>query len=433
MPAMVQGLAEDAGKTTSYDSQIGIGAPLQWNYNNHETSQGTPYVDAFPAGNHNTLIITEAVPLQNHLSYSDTYDYANNFYSYAKSNNNSNPVKFYLYETWHCINSGIPSEEPNAENGCAWDNSANSTTLWHPRLLADFPLWSGIVTSVRDDNPTDTEIWMVPAGQAFYNLTTEINDGNVPGIAAVTELFADDIHLTNAGNYFVACVMYATVYGESPVGLTQSINNQWGSAFTDMPTTAQALVMQEIAWETVTDLTPWTGVSVTVPVEWAQNTEAEVLNNKVKISFAAAHQINNAHFEIEHSLDGRTFKPIGKILGEEDLISERWYEFIHRNPTPGRNFYRVKQVDDDGKYTYGNITSVVYDARQTMIYPNPVNGELTVDSPSEDMMFLYNQLGQELLRKSLVKGINKVDMAGLNSGVYFARFGNGTVERMVKE
>ena len=261
MPAMVHGMALSAGKTTYYGSQIANGSPLHINYNNFATAQGTPYPNAFPAGNYNSLIITEAVPLQPHLSWSNTNQFANNFYTYAKNNNNGNPIKFYIYETWHCKNSGIPQPGPNSQYGCEWDNTANSSTLWHPRLLLDFPLWSGIVTHVRNQNPTDNQIWMVPVGQALHNLTTQINLGNVAGISSFTQLFQDDIHLTNAGNYFVACVMYATIYGETPVGLTQNLNNMWGTPFTNMPTNAQRLVMQQVAWQTVTNLSAWTGVS----------------------------------------------------------------------------------------------------------------------------------------------------------------------------
>ncbi|WP_452221968.1 T9SS type A sorting domain-containing protein [Lacinutrix salivirga] len=254
MPLMVQALANDAGKTSFFDQQITNGATLQANYNNAASAQGTPYTTAFPSGNFNTLVITEAIPLQNHLTWSDTYTYANNFYNYAKNNNNGTPLRFYIYETWHCINSGLPA-------GCDYDNSANSNTLWQPRLQADFSLWSGIVTDVRNQNPNNDEIWMIPAGQAFYNLAAEIDAGNLPGITSFTDLFTDDIHLTNAGNYFIACVMYASIYRESPVGLTTSINNQWNTPYANMPTSNQATIMQQVAWNTVSNLSSWTGVS----------------------------------------------------------------------------------------------------------------------------------------------------------------------------
>lgn len=202
--------------------------------------------------------------MQNHLTWSDTYGNADKFFKYAKNNNNGVPVKFYIYETWHCTNSGIPNSNANFPNGCWYDKTAHSTILWHQRLLSDFPLWSGIVTHVRKQNPGDNQIWMVPAGQGFYNLSTQINAGNVPGITSFRDLFSDDIHLTNAGNYFVACVMYATIYGQSPEGLTAKINNEWGVPYSNMPTPAQATAMQKVAWSTVASLSPWTGVSAVV-------------------------------------------------------------------------------------------------------------------------------------------------------------------------
>jgi Secretion system C-terminal sorting domain len=251
MPAMVHGLVLNAGKTSIYGQQIINGSPLQYNYNNHATAQGTSYRIAFPNGGYNTLIATEAVPLQNHLTYSDTYKYADSLYRYAKNNNNNNPVKYYIYETWHCTTTGTPT-------GCSYDN--NDDLVWQPRLLSDLQLWTGIVNYVKTKFPSD-QIFMVPAGQAFYRLTNRINAGALPGITSFTDLFYDDIHLTNKGNYFVACVMYATLFKQSPVGLTTVLNNNFGTPYTNMPTSQQALIMQQVAWQTVTELSALTGVS----------------------------------------------------------------------------------------------------------------------------------------------------------------------------
>lgn len=258
MPRMVDGLADDGNKISNFGVQVINGSTIQNNFSNSASAQGTPYTSAFPAGNFSKLIITEAIPLQNHLTWSDTYTYANNFYNYAKNNNNNNPIKFYIYETWHCIYSG--TSQPNTVYGCYYDETQNSTLLWHPRLQADFSLWTGIVNHVRNQNPNDTQIWMIPAGQALYNLTTLINEGSVPGISNIAELFEDDIHLNNKGNYFVACVMYSCIFEDSPQGLTTDLSNEWNIPYTDMPTATQAAIMQQVAWETVMSLSSWTGI-----------------------------------------------------------------------------------------------------------------------------------------------------------------------------
>ncbi len=302
MPAMVNGLALSASKTTSYGQQIINGSPLQYNYDNASTAQGTSFFNAFPNGNYNKLIITEAIPLQNHLSYSNTNVVANNFYTYAKNNNNNNPIKFYIYETWNCINSGIP--QPTNTNGCDYDNSQNSTLLWYPRLQADFSLWTGIVNYVRTQNPSDSQIWMIPAGQAFYNLTTMINAGSVPGITNVNQLFQDDIHLNNMGNYFIACVMYACIFEESPQGLTTSLNNQWTVPFTNMPTTAQATIMQQVAWNTVTTLSSWTGVQTLSTFDFN--------SSKSAISFYVNDEVLSINFKENEARNIEVFNQLGQ-------------------------------------------------------------------------------------------------------------------------
>lgn len=308
MPKMVNDLAIDANLITNYGYQVINGSPLTYNFDNASSAQGIPYSTAFPSGNFNNLIITEAVPLQNHLTWSDTHGKANDFYNYAQNNNNNIPVKFFIYETWHCTNSGLTG-------GCDYDNSANSNTLWHPRLLADLPLWTGIVDYVRNQNPTDTDIWMVPAGQALYNLTTQINNGNLTGITSFTDLFVDNIHLNNKGNYFIACVMYATIFKQSPVGLTTNISNEWGVAFADMPTTAQAAVMQQVAWNTVINLSSLTGVSTL-----STNTPLE--KNKLLVYPNPTNQYLNISFPyVSGNVKIKVYNALGQLVKEAVLTT----------------------------------------------------------------------------------------------------------------
>ena len=429
MPYMVQALATNAGKQTHYGRQIINGSPLQHNYNSPNGAEGTPYTSAFPNGNYNRLIVTEAVPLQNHLTWSNTYATANNFYTYAKNNNNGVPVKFYIYETWHCINSGIPNPDPNLSNGCSYDNSAHSTYQWHQRLLSDFPLWSGIVTHVRNQNPGDNQVWMVPAGQAFYNLTTQINAGNVPGITSFRDLFSDDIHLTNAGNYFIACVMYATIYGESPVGLTSAISDQWGTPFTNMPTPAQASVMQQIAWSTVTGLTTWTGVSQsTLPISFSKPLQAKQKLKTTHLTWSVGIQTANDKYIIEHSLDDKDFLGIGEIKGDGNNTVERHYEYTHHAPSSGRNYYRIKQIDKDGKYSYSNIVEVQYeaDSKTFNISPNPSSNYISVDVKDRQKnggIQIYNSIGV-LVKEASMNNTATISISDLPKGLYYIHLKN---------
>lgn len=249
MPAMFHSLATDAGYTANqYDYQIGNGGNLwnQWD-TTFGTEQGLMYYDALPTGNYDHFIFTEAVPLQGHLQYSYTYDYADSLCSYAASYNPS--VRMYVYETWHCVNSGTPA-------GCEWDNDDH--IAWRTRLDTDLPKWEGIADTLQARNPSH-QYFIVPGGQGLAALYDAIEANTVPGLDSIQQVFTDDIHLTEAGNYFIACIMYACIYGESPEGLTNQTYSEWGVPFTLLPP-ALAARLQEIAWQTVCNY-PRSGVA----------------------------------------------------------------------------------------------------------------------------------------------------------------------------
>jgi len=359
MPAMVHALAIDAGKTTTYDQQIINGAPLWWNFENYEGCQGTAYVDAFPGGGHDAFIVTEAVPLVNHLTWSGTYENASNFMEYAMNHNDGQQVRFFIYETWHCTNTGIHPP------GCDYDE--NDDLLWHPRLLEDLPLWTGIVDHVRNDFP-DEDVWMVPAGQALYNLTTEINAGNIPDISSFTDLFSDDIHLNNAGNYFVACVMYACIFRDNPMGLTSSIGS-----YTNMPSEAQASAMQAIAWNTVLEHSEWSGVTMSLQVEVA-HFQAEKSREHARIHWVLEEAESLKSLELQHSTDGIHFRPIHEI--SRITVGDLRSHFVHTLPAPGDNYYRLKLTEEDLTATYTHISLVRFQNSQWSFYPNPGDRQL---------------------------------------------------------
>ncbi len=238
MPTMVEGLSQAAGKAYNYDVQVGIGANLNWQWNNPYSAQGDIWDTTLVNGGFSHFILTEAVPLVNHLTWSATYAYADSFYRYAAQHNPD--VKMYIYETWHCTNSGTPV-------GCDWDD--HDDLPWRTRLTTDLPLWEGIANSLLAKHPGQG-IFLAPAGQALAMLYDSIAAGKAAGESNILHFFHDNIHLNDRGNYLVACVMYAVIHGQSPAGLPNQLYRDWGVPF-DAPSPALAAVLQRIAWRTV--------------------------------------------------------------------------------------------------------------------------------------------------------------------------------------
>jgi hypothetical protein len=235
VPNMVNKLSVVGAKTFSHNAHITNGANLLYHWNNPTAGQGSAWDTTLVQGGFENFIVTEAVPLSNHLQWSSTYRIADSLYQFAKLHNPN--IQYYLYETWHCNTTGTPT-------GCQWDN--DDAMLWRPRLTADLPKWEAIADSV---NLIHTKpMLIIPGGQALAQLYDSITANKVPGITSINDLFLDDIHLTNVGNYFIACVMYGVIHKQSPVGLTNQLTDNWGTPYTVFPTVAQATILQQIAW-----------------------------------------------------------------------------------------------------------------------------------------------------------------------------------------
>jgi len=78
----------------------------------------------------------------------------------------------------------------------------------------------------------------------------------------------------------------------------------------------------------------------------------------VLLSWSTSNEINNDYFAIERSTDGVSFDNIGETDGQGTSSHLSEYEFVDKAPKDGSNYYRLKQVDYDGQFTYSKIIGV---------------------------------------------------------------------------
>lgn len=109
-------------------------------------------------------------------------------------------------------------------------------------------------------------------------------------------------------------------------------------------------------------------------------------NDKVMIRWVTSAELNNAYFSLERSSNGIDFEMINEQEGAGTSTIAHHYEYLDENPLPGINYYRLKQVDFDGQFTYGPIKQVTIGQRNTEhlssndinIFPNPNNGQFNI-------------------------------------------------------
>lgn len=149
----------------------------------------------------------------------------------------------------------------------------------------------------------------------------------------------------------------------------------------------------------------------------------------MRLYWSTASETNNSYFTIERSTDGENFESIGTEKGAGNSSSIYNYNFWDENPLQGVSYYRLKQTDFDGKYSYSKIIAINVDQNGDFsIFPNPSNGsfamQLSSKKEADVLVVMQDVLGREVY-SSRVKISAGSNMVGVNpgenipSGVYY--------------
>ena len=167
-------------------------------------------------------------------------------------------------------------------------------------------------------------------------------------------------------------------------------------------------------------------------------------NHSASLHWATASEINNSHFEIERSYDGRAFEMIDQIAGNGNSQHQIEYNYIDEGVHSFENiaFYRLKQVDFDGTSEYSDIRVVRFDAVGSGIdfsaYPNPLTNELSVMvslSNGEAYQIEITDLqGAKVHHKNhtFTNSIHKLNTSEWDSGMYILQVATDQGRKFVK-
>ena len=172
---------------------------------------------------------------------------------------------------------------------------------------------------------------------------------------------------------------------------------------------------------------------LTFPIE-SSPLFASIEDNQGRLNWSTYAEENNQGFEIQKSFDGIDWTVIGWLDGAGDHLGNLAYEFWDVSLEYQNQYYRFKQIDFDGNYTYSNIVNLHPSMTSSRpnhiaIYPNPVRSGnyLTIRSwISYDLdlsVRLYNTLGQLMVEKNISLGtfnnLFEFPMRNIPQGHYF--------------
>lgn len=165
-----------------------------------------------------------------------------------------------------------------------------------------------------------------------------------------------------------------------------------------------------------------------LPVDFLNITAAQK-GGAVAINWSTASENSNSYFDVEKSIDGSNFTTINSVKGAGNSSTRKNYGSYDAKPVAGYNYYRIRQVDFDGKFKFSDVVKVKisFDKTGVSVLTNPFVNNITVDfvSPANQRLNVkLTDISGKLIATefwNISKGSSRVVFSKVNnlkSGMY---------------
>jgi len=146
-------------------------------------------------------------------------------------------------------------------------------------------------------------------------------------------------------------------------------------------------------------------------------------NFTVDLTWITASEQNNDFFTVERSQFGKQWEKVGVVKGAGNSTQILRYALTDNSPFGGISYYRLKQTDFDGSFTYSEIKVVQFNLDQATIslYPNPTKGLVYLKNIQTEYQYeLCNMVGK-IIQKGMIHKNSEFHLENLSPGVYNLR------------
>lgn len=158
------------------------------------------------------------------------------------------------------------------------------------------------------------------------------------------------------------------------------------------------------------------------------NFEVDCENGFTVLNWSTASEINNDYFVIEKSTDAINFFPIATVQGNGNSNTVLSYTYTDETPNYATTYYRLKQVDFDGKFEYFNVVVSTctadenFNVNQLQLNDNVFGFTINTSSSEKLTVYLYDYRGRIISQETIVvnKGNNPISLSKphLSDGIY---------------
>jgi hypothetical protein len=311
-------------------------------------------------------------------------------------------------------------------------NALNASTWW-----ASQKPWS---------EPTLNKLMLGTAPASTIDCPTNQDTPNESSVFAygsrlyITSFFHDQTigNTTNYTIYYPNNAVFASWSHSSPSTYTAS----WWYWYYTLPSNNAGTwrVVATFGAQTVEKTFTLTGV---VPVEFVDFQAILTKNKTTQLTWQTASEFNGDFFDIQKSTDGLQFQSIGKVKMAGSSAQKQAYNF---HDTDGgiltTTYYRLRQVDVDGKTSLSKIISVTPTGMKSnfTFYPSPTGEKLNINYQTDENVTveLFNSRGQsvKICLLTASQTTQSLDIANLPTGIYIAKINSNRqsfVQKIVKQ
>ncbi|UXX80668.1 T9SS type A sorting domain-containing protein [Reichenbachiella carrageenanivorans] len=157
--------------------------------------------------------------------------------------------------------------------------------------------------------------------------------------------------------------------------------------------------------------------------------EVKSIEKGVQLMWTTLSEENFDYFEIYRSADGSNFEVIGEMKGQGFTSESMDYLFVDESPLYGLGYYRLNAIDFDGSSEMFAVVKVSHSPTylKPSVYPNPTQGQnLSIqmnytEAPINQHLVISNYEGKVVFESSESQSLQKINLQGLKSGLYFVK------------
>jgi hypothetical protein len=148
-------------------------------------------------------------------------------------------------------------------------------------------------------------------------------------------------------------------------------------------------------------------------------------SNYVELRWITATETNNDFFTVERSKNGVKWDVVGNVKGAGNSTGNLNYSLRDDSPFIGINYYKLKQTDFNGEYTYSTPIACETKDSGVKVYPNPATNQVNIISNIDNTVKIYNSLGQSIYSSLILSGeVMTIDLSSYSAGIYYIEVGN---------